>query len=233
MSNSNPPEKTSAMNNLALTIGIYLSILATGLLMILVFVPVSFEIQQVIVVIIGLLFFVSLSIFVNITNPKKEDNLLDNYQTYFDNRILNTYNYRDAYYNTHNEYKNKQNLADAAEEIKNLMDSLSKNYDESPVYKSSIDTDLLKRIETIEDKIHENFTEKEKIITAQVVETIEKNNTLKERLIEALKDGGDEVIKQFLYNLPYYGILKAVINSFLLDSLEKDNTEFTKNNGLN
>lgn len=148
---TNNSKKTLETNNLALTIGIYLSILATGLLMILVFVPLSLEVQQVIVVIIGLLFFVSLSVFMNITNPKKEENLLDKYQTYFDNRII-SYDYSGDIY--HKNQNNKQNLADAAEEIKNLMDTLSKNYDESPVDRSSIDSKLLNKIETIQNKIN-------------------------------------------------------------------------------
>jgi hypothetical protein len=203
----NNSQKTSKISNLGLTIGVYLSILATGLLMILVFIPISIAIQQVIVVIIGLLFFVSLSIFVNITNPKKEVNLLDKYQTYFDNRII-SYNYNgDSYYN------NKQNLVEAAEEIKNLMDTLSKNYDESPVDISTIDADLLKRIETIEEEIQENLTEKETIITAQAIEEIEQNVTLKNRLIQALKAGGEEALRQLLQSNPIYNVFYYT-NSF-------------------
>lgn len=213
----NSPEKTSEMNNLALTIGIYLSILATGLLMMLVFVPVNLEIQQVIVVIMGVLFLVSLSAFVKIINPKKDNDLLDRYKPYFDNRIF-TYNYNgDSYYN------NKQDLADAAEEIKNLMDTLSKNYDESPVDKSSIDVDLLRKIEKIEEENHEKLTEKEKIITAQAVETIEKNTNLKQRLIQALKVGGIEALKQLLQNNPTLSFLYYSGHGFL-DELEDDHT---------
>lgn len=223
----NSPQKPSEMSNLALIIGIYLSILATCLLMILVFIPIPIEIQQVIVVIIGLLFFVSLSIFVNIINPKKEDNLLDKYQTYFDNRVI-SYNYNgDSYYN------NKQNLADAAEEIKNLIDTLSKNYDESPVDISSIDRDLLKRIEIIEDKIQGNFTEKETIITAQAVQSIEKNPPFKERLMNILnyQHPEDGVIAQILYDsLPFYGLAKSIVK--LIRELEKGETESIKNNNL-
>ncbi len=221
---SNSPEKTSEMNNLALTIGIYLSILATGLLMILVFVPVNLEIQQVIVVIMGVLFLVSLSTFVKIINPKKDNDLLDRYKPYFDNRIF-TYNYNgDSYYN------NKQNLVDAAEEIKNLMDTLSKNYDESPVDKSSIDVELLRKIEKIEEESPEKLTEKEKVITALVVEEIEQNIPLKKRFVEAFRIGGEAALETIPFATISYKVLQQILNT---SSLENDYTESIKNNSFN
>lgn len=204
-----------------LAIGIYLSVLATALLLVLIFAPIAIEIQQVIVVVVGLLFLVSISTFMKIINPKKDTDLLDRYKPYFDNRIF-TYNYNgDTFYN------NKQNLADAAEEIKTLLDKLSKNYDESPIDKSSIDIDLLRKIEKIEAESPEKLTEKEKVITAQVVEEIDKNSRLKERFIEAFRVGGEGKLQ----TIPFANISSKVLQ-ILSSSSENDYTESTKNNSV-
>ena len=50
-------------------IGIYLSFLAISLLLILIFVEIPIEVQQIVVVVIGLLLFASFSAFKKIINP--------------------------------------------------------------------------------------------------------------------------------------------------------------------
>jgi hypothetical protein len=82
----------------------------------------------------------------------------------------------------------KQNLAEAAQEIQDLLNQLSKTY--SPP----------------------NPTNNLKIATA-TLEAIEKNPTLKLRVINALKVGGTEAIKELLDN-PAVNILMASIEGF-------------------
>jgi hypothetical protein len=82
----------------------------------------------------------------------------------------------------------KQNLAEAAQEIQDLLNQLSKTY--SPP----------------------NPTNNLKIATA-TLEAIEKNLTLKSRVINALKVGGTEAIKELLDH-PAVNILIASIEGF-------------------
>ena len=191
---SQKPNQSSKLDSSELTnilkVGIYLSFLAVSLLLILIFVEISVEVQQIVVVVIGLLLFASFSAFKKIINPQK-DTFLDQFRPYLDNRTVtsNTYYQGDTYYNR------KQNLADAVEEIQGLLDKLSKTYDESPIDKSKIDVNLIKSIENIEIKRNEKLTDKERIIVAQAVEEIDRNQRVKEHIIEAIKLGEEEALK--------------------------------------
>ncbi|MFM7438861.1 MAG: hypothetical protein ACKO2V_09690, partial [Snowella sp.] len=140
-----------------LKIGVYLSLMSVILLFTLIVYSTSIEVQQVTAVVIGLLLLASFTAFKQVINfDRKSSSLSDQYTPYFESRII-TYNnnkvhHGDVYYN------NKQSLADAAAEIQNLLNKLSKTYDESPVDKSSLNADLLQKIEEIETENHEKFT---------------------------------------------------------------------------
>lgn len=201
-------------------IGFYLSFLAILLLFVLIFVDIAIEIQQIVVVVMGLLLLASFSAFKKIINPPQKRTLFEQGSPYFDNRIItsNTYYQGDSYYN------HKQNLADAAIEIQELLDKLSKTYDESPIDKSNIDVELLAKIEHIEAERHEKLTDKETIIAVQAVEEIEYNQSLKERLIKAMQAGGKESFKPLL-NYPAGSIILSTIQAFA----ENDATKSTEN----
>ena len=206
-----------------LKIGIYLSLMSVVLLFILIVYDTSMEIQQVVVAIIGLLLLTSFTAFKKVIDFDHKSSLSAQYTPYFDNRIITsnkTYYRGDTYHN--DIYNNKQNLADAAEEIQNLLNKLSKTYDESPVDKSSLNADLLQKIEEIETENHEKLTDKEKVITSQVVEEIEQNTDLKQRLIRAMRAGANQVLQDLLDN-SLYGILFSVISAYYgLEDLEEE-----------
>ena len=201
-----------------LKIGIYLSLMSVVLLFILIVYDTSIEIQQVVVAIIGLLLLTSFTAFKKVIDFDHKSSLSAQYTPYFDNRIITS----NTVYNGHTYYNSKQNLADAAEEIQNLLNKLSKTYDESPVDKSTLDVNLLQKIEKIETESHEKFTDKEKVITVQVVEEIEQNTDLKQRLIRAMRAGANQVLQDLLDN-PLYGILFSVISAYYgLEDLEEE-----------
>jgi len=73
----------------------------------------------------------------------------------------------------------KQSLAEAAAEIQQLLKQLDKTYSK--------------------DKISEEMTTSEKMVLAsEVIEQLENNPTLKNRLINSLKAGGSEALKELL-----------------------------------
>jgi hypothetical protein len=100
-----------------LKIGIYLSLMSVALLFTLIIYDTSIEIQQVAVVVIGLLLLASFTAFKKVISFDHKSSLSDQYIPYFDNRIITS----NTVYNGHTYYNNKQNLADAAEEIQNLL----------------------------------------------------------------------------------------------------------------
>ncbi|MFM7574936.1 MAG: hypothetical protein ACKO4S_17695, partial [Snowella sp.] len=185
-----------------LKIGIYLSLMSVILLFTLIIYDTSIEVQQVVVVVIGLLLLSSFTAFKQVIDFDHKSSLSDQYIPYFDNRIITS----NTVYNGHTYYNNKQNLADAAEEIQNLLNKLSKTYDESPVDKSTLDVNLLQKIEEIETENHEKFTDKEKVITVQVVEEIEQNTDLKQRLVNAIKALGSQTLQELFISHPFYMI---------------------------
>ena len=82
----------------------------------------------------------------------------------------------------------KQNLADAATEIQQLLEQLSETYPTS--------------------------TNKEKmVVVGEAVEQIESNRTLKAKVINALKAGGTEAFKEAV-NHPLVNILVATIEGW-------------------
>lgn len=199
-----------------LKIGIYLSLMSVALLFTLIVYDTSIEIQQVVVAIIGLLLLTSFTAFKKVIDFDRKSSLSDQYIPYFDNRIITS----NTFYNGDTLYHNKQNLADAAEEIQNLLNKLSQTYDESPVDKSSLDADLLQKIEEIETENHEKFTYKEKVITVQVFEEIEKNTGLKQRLLIAMRALGNQSLQELLDDYEPLGILFSTISGFY--DLEND-----------
>ncbi len=200
-----------------LKIGIYLSLMSVALLFILIIYDTSMEIKQVVVAIIGLLLLASFTAFKKVIDFDHKLGLSAQYTPYFDNRIITS-----NIYNGHTYYNNKQNLADAAEEIQNLLNKLSKTYDESPVDKSSLDADLLRKIEEIETENHEKLTDKEKVIAVQVVKEIEQNTDFKKRLLNAMKTVGTQTLQELLISQPWYKIYLSAISAFYDSDLEED-----------
>jgi hypothetical protein len=201
-----------------LKIGIYLSLMSVALLFTLIVYDTSIEIQQVVVAIIGLLLLTSFTAFKKVIDFDRKSSLSDQYIPYFDNRIITS----NTFYNGDTFYHNKQNLADAAEEIQNLLNKLSQTYDESPVDKSSLDADLLQKIEEIETENHEKFTDKEKVIAVQVVKEIEQNTDFKKRLLNAMKTVGTQTLQELLISQPWYKIYLSAISAFYDSDLEEE-----------
>jgi hypothetical protein len=201
----------------ALKIGIYLSLMSVALLFTLIIYDTSIEIQQVAVVVIGLLLLASFTAFKKAVDFDRKSSLSAQYIPYFDSRTITS----NTFYNGNTYYNNKQNLADAAEEIQNLLNKLSKTYDESPVDKSTLDVNLLQKIEEIETENHEKFTDKEKVITIQVVEEIEQNTDLKKRLLSAMKGAGSQALQALLISNPLYSAILAFYDYFLEEDLKK------------
>jgi hypothetical protein len=200
-----------------LKIGIYLSLMSVILLFTLIVYATSIEVQQVTVVVIGLLLLASFTAFKQVINFDRKSSLSAQYIPYFDNRIITS----NTFYNGDTFHNSKQNLADAAEEIQNLLNKLSKNYDESPVDKSSLNADLLQRIEEIETKNHEKFTDKEKVITVQFVETIENNISFKQRLLKLMDAMSNQALQELLDD-SFYAILLDMIDGWNYSHLEEE-----------
>jgi ribosomal protein L31 len=193
-----------------LKIGIYLSLMSVILLFTLIIYDTSIEVQQVVVVVIGLLLLSSFTVFKQVIDFDHKSSLSDQYIPYFDNRIITS----NTVYNGHTYYNNKQNLADAAEEIQNLLNKLSKTYDESPVDKSTLDVNLLQKIEEIETENHEKFTDKDKVITVQFVEKIEKDTSFKQRLLRFKEIVGNQALQELLISHPLYKTVIAFLDEF-------------------
>jgi len=200
-----------------LKIGIYLSLMSVILLFTLIVYATSIEVQQVTVVVISLLLLASFTAFKQVINFDRKSSLSGQYIPYFDNRIITS----NTFYNGDTFHNSKQNLADAAEEIQNLLNKLSKNYDESPVDKSSLNADLLQRIEEIETKNHEKFTDKEKVITVQFVETIENNISFKQRLLKLMDAMSNQALQELLDN-DFYAVILNMIDAWNYSHLEEE-----------
>lgn len=212
----NQPISSELVN--VLKIGIYLSLMSVILLFTLIVYGTSIEVQQVTVVVIGLLLLASFTAFKQVINFDRKSSLSAQYIPYFDNRIITS----NTFYNGDTFHNSKQNLADAAEEIQNLLNKLSKTYDESPVDKSSLNANLLQKIEEIEIENREKFTDKEKVITVQVVEEIEQNTDFKKRLLNAMKTVGTQTLQELLISQPLYKIYLSAISAFYDSHLEEE-----------
>jgi hypothetical protein len=211
----NQPISSELVN--VLKIGIYLSLMSVILLFTLIVYATSIEVQQVTVVVISLLLLASFTAFKQVINFDRKSSLSGQYIPYFDNRIITS----NTFYNGDTFHNSKQNLADAAEEIQNLLNKLSKNYDESPVDKSSLNADLLQRIEEIETKNHEKFTDKEKVITVQFVETIENNISFKQRLLKLMDAMSNQALQELLDN-DFYAVILNMIDAWNYSHLEEE-----------
>lgn len=175
--------------------GICLLIVVLILLYLLLFIDFSVEKQQVLIAIVGLIIIVALEAFKRIL----EDNKIFTPPINIIERTQNT-SYSGDSYVTHNyTYHQKQNLAEAALEIKQLLDHLSENY--------QITTE----------------SEQNKIVD-KAIEEIEHNPTFKNRIINAMKAGGIETLKSAI-NHPLGNI---VINSFLEGFLEESENSSEK-----
>ncbi len=201
-------EKSSKIEkHYSFVIGIYLSVLAFVLIILLIFVNMSVAIQQVIVIAIGLLMLISFSAFRQLIEPEAKQSFLDKYQSYFDNRVI-TYNTVDTreYY-----YPQKQNLAAAAAEIQQLLAHLSQSYATSIPNEVIIENDTLEIIKDIEIATHEELTPKERVIVAKAVKEIENDAELKIRITNALRTGGMGTFKE---------LIRHPLTSFVLATVE-------------
>ncbi|NET46696.1 hypothetical protein [Okeania sp. SIO2B3] len=148
------------------------------LILILVYVAIPLTTQQVLIAIIGMVLLTALDAF------KRCFEYPDFYQpiTIINNRQIKNYT-------TYNTSYGKQNLAEAATEIQELLEQLSKTYPTT--------------------------TEKEQIeLAVEAVDEIQKNATLKSRLTAALKAGGMEALKESIHH-PLSNIMVNVLAASL------------------
>ncbi len=183
MTGSLQPEQKKEKNkrNIDLKIKIYtgfsLLLIAVLLILILVLFEVSLELQQAVMVIIGLVTFAALNaIGAGLEDTDVESLILN--KTIVDRSQNIQYNYP----------VKRQNLAEAAEEIQQLLDQLSQT--------------------------NPTTTTREKMtVVAEAVDQIENNLTLKEKVINAVKAGEVEVLKEAIDN-PLTSILMATIEGW-------------------
>lgn len=159
----------------------YLLLFTLILIFIIVFSNAEVGIKQALIVLIGLITSFALNLIKQTTNTSSALPLVIN-QNFYDNKQYETYN--NHYYNQNQ----KQNLAEAAAEIQQLLDQLSQN--------------------------KETKTESEKLtMIAEVVDEIESNPPLKSRLVQALKAEGSEALRDMVSN-PLINILIAAIKGW-------------------
>ncbi|NEQ41535.1 MAG: hypothetical protein F6K40_37215 [Okeania sp. SIO3I5] len=156
----------------------------------LVYVAIPVAIQQVLIAIVGMILLATLDAFKRCL----EEQTMYQPFTIIDNRNIEN----NTVYNTSYE---RQNLAEAASEIQELLDQLSKTY----------------RTETQKEKIE---------LAVEVADEVNQNSTLKSRVITALKAGGRESLKQSIKS-PISNIIVAALEALLLDFSQStaDNNE--------
>lgn len=154
-------EKYKLDKNYKFLTSITLSGLLLTLIFLLVYVASSLAVQQVLVALIGMVGLTTLEAF----KRSLEDR--DSYQkfTIYDNRKLE----KNTIYNTTSYAYERQNLAEAAAEIQQLLDQLA----------------ITHPMETKKDEIE---------IAVEVADKVEQNPTLKTRVIEAVKAGGKKAL---------------------------------------
>ncbi|WP_414755293.1 hypothetical protein [Anabaena sp. CCY 9910] len=158
----------------------YLLLFTLILIFIMVFSTAEVGIKQALIVLIGLITLFALNLIKQTTTTSALPLVIN--QNFYDNKQYETYN--NHYYNQNQ----KQNLAEAAAEIQQLLDQLSQN--------------------------KETKTESEKLtMIAEVVDEIESNPPLKSRLVQALKAGGSEALRDMVSN-PLINILIATIEGW-------------------
>ncbi|NES71551.1 MAG: hypothetical protein F6K24_43300 [Okeania sp. SIO2D1] len=159
--------------------------------MILVYVAIPLTIQQVLIAIMGMVLLTALDAF------KRCFEYPDLYQatTIIDNRQDNRKIKNNTVYNTSYE---KQNLAEAAAEIQELLEQLSKTYPTT--------------------------TEKEQLeLAVEAADEIQNNPTLKSRLIAALKAGAMEALKESIHH-PLSSVTVNILATYLQE-WQKSTTE--------
>jgi hypothetical protein len=147
------------------------------LIFLLVYVAIPLAMQQALIAIIGMVSLTTLEAFKRCLEDK---NLSQNI-TIVDNRVIeNNTVYKTSY--------ERQNLKEAAAEIQELLEHLSKSYPTE--------------------------TEKEQIeLAVEVADEIKNNPPLKSRLIAALKAGGMEALKQSI-NHPLSNMIVTVLAAY-------------------
>lgn len=160
----------------------YLLFFTLILIFIMVFSNAEIGIKQALIVLVGLVTLFALNLIKQTTTNNTSALPLVINQNFYDNKQYETSN--NHYYNQNQ----KQNLAEAAAEIQQLLDQLSQN--------------------------KETKTESEKLtMIAEVVDEIESNPPLKSRLVQAIKAGGSEALKDMVSN-PLINIFIATIKGW-------------------
>lgn len=163
--NSEQDEKRYVLLNkrYQIIIGIFLLLIALLLIVILIFLTYSLAIQQALIAVVGILIIAALEAFKNIRKDDKKSFLIPSIK--LDNRtfIYGDYNSKETISNyTSNQ---KQDLVEAAAEIQKLLNQISETHS----------------TQTTQEKM---------VIAAEVVEEIDNNPSLKERITSTLKVGG-------------------------------------------
>jgi len=169
-----------------LIVGIYLSALAFLILLPIVTIEMSVTVQQALAFISGLLFLSALDAFKKCledgTTTPKSSILGDTYNVY----NQNTYNS-----GTYNTYHKKQDLAEAAVEIQQLLNHLSETYPTT----------------TEQDRL---------VLATEAVEAIENNPTLKQRIRNAMRAAGKAALEQ-LVDHPSISLVVAAMEESGID----------------
>lgn len=165
ISNSIKDEKRYVLLNkrYQITIGVFLLLIVLLLIGTLIFLTQSLAIQQALIAIIGILIIAALEAFENFKKDEKKSFSIPSIK--LDNRtfIYGDYNSQETISNyTSNQ---KQDLVEAAAEIQKLLNQISETHS----------------IQTTQEKM---------IIAAEVVEEIDNNPSLKEKVTSTLKVGG-------------------------------------------
>ncbi len=221
-------DKTQANSQIRVLIGIYLSLLAFTLTLLLIFAKIPLEVQQIIVIIIAFLILMSFASFKQIINPGTKKTFLDKFQTHFDNRII-TYNNSHYYENQNLYYSQHKNIVEAATQIQQLLEQLSANHSVLNEQDKVIEANWVETIEDIEESRHQKLTDEERRVVAKVMTEIENNNPLKDRLLKALKAGGIAAFKELVRH-PLTGFVFAAIETWQENELNNITTTVTNHN---
>lgn len=194
---------------------------------------ISQDVQGFLVVIIGLLIIVAIDFF------KKDSKTTNSNVKVPYPRIENNYYYNytgeNIYQNTQNtHYSSKENLEEVAAEIKEIINKVSQNTTDLDVEKMPvIEAKLIEDIKHNSPEMTRNLTDKDLSIVAKTVETIEQDKLLKQRVIDALKAGSNELFRQSLNTVLSYpgsSIIIAAMEAWNSNEMDINNSDIKDQN---
>ncbi len=177
---------------------------------------ISEEVQGFLVVIIGLLLIVAIDFFKKDTNSGSSD--VGGLYPTINNKYVYDYQGANIYQNSANtHYSSKENLEEVAAEIKEIIKKVSQNTTDSDVQEMPIlEAKLIEEIKHNAPEETKDLTDKDLSIAAKTIETIEQDQPLKQRVMDALKAGGSEALKASLNS----SILTSVASSAIIAAMQ-------------